>query len=114
VQWVEEGLHVCEQHHVAFVRPHLLVNLAIAHTLAGRLDQAAEAAELTVSAARTEANRGVECQALLQLVRIDTRRGASDAALPRLRLAVTLARETGRVPVLLDTIFCHAEWLAAR
>jgi len=109
---LDEGLELCRQHGIAFVRPHLLVNLAMTCFFIGDLDAAAQVGRDALAEARATANRNVEATALLHLVRVATRRGELATARGHLREAVLRANAMGSVPMQLDAVFCFAEIVA--
>ena len=111
--FLNEGLAVCEQHGITLVRPHLLVNLAIACFLVGDLDEAERVGLQTLDEARVAGNRNVEATALLHLVRVGVKRGDTAAARARLDGALVLADAMGNVSMQLDAVFCFGEIVAA-
>ena len=110
---LHEGLAVSEQHGIAFVRTHLMMNLAMVSFFDGRLDDAERLGRQVLAEARHAANRQAEAVALLHLVRVAVRR--DDLALARALLidALAAAGAMASVPLQLDGVFCCAEIVAA-
>ena len=111
--YLREGLALCEQHGIAFVRPHLMVNLATVSLFAGKLDDAESVGAQVLADARAEGNRNVENDALLHLVRVAVRRRDLTQARSRLAEAIRAAVAVGTQAQQLDALFCGAEILAA-
>jgi predicted ATPase/DNA-binding SARP family transcriptional activator len=112
--YLGQGLEVTERHSIAFVRPHLLVNLAHVEFFAGDHAEAERVAHLALASAREETNGVVEATARLLLVRLLVRRRAFDEARAQLRDAVACASTSGAVGLELDAVFCFAELRAAQ
>ncbi|MCW5656500.1 MAG: tetratricopeptide repeat protein [Burkholderiaceae bacterium] len=110
---LDEALAVCDQHGVAFARPHLLFNLANTCYLSGDLDTSQHAGQQALDAARATGDRGVEATALLHLARVAVKRGHHAPARRMLHEAVTLAEAADSAPLQLDALFCYAELVAA-
>jgi tetratricopeptide (TPR) repeat protein len=110
--WLREGLDVCDRHGIAFVRPHLRVNLALVCFYRGEIDEGERVAEQALAEARADTNRNVESTALLVLVRLASRRGACAKARERLAEAIACSRAMHAIGAELDCVFCHAEILA--
>jgi tetratricopeptide (TPR) repeat protein len=111
--YLKEGLSVAEAHGISFVRPHLLINLALVSFFDGRLDDAERIGRQVLSEARSAGNRQAEATALLHLVRVAVRRGDLDDARALLSDALAAAGAMTSVPLQLDGVFCFAEILAA-
>jgi hypothetical protein len=111
--YLQEGLALSERHALAFVRPHLLVNLALLSFFDGRLDDAERIGRQVLDEGRAAANRQVEATALLHLVRVAVKRGRLAEARALLCEAIALTTATQIVPMQLDAVFCFAEILAA-
>ena len=111
--YLREGLELSERHRLAFVRPHLMVNLAMVSFFDGRLDEAERIGRQVLDESRASGNRQVEATVLLHLVRVAVRRTDLDAARALLRDAVATTLAMQVVPMQLDAVFCHAEILAA-
>ena len=112
-RYLREGLSVSEQYGIAFVRPHLMINLALVSFFDGRLDDAEQIGRQVLSEARLAANRQVEATALLHLVRVAVRRSENGGARRLLADALSIASDMASVPMQLDGVFCFAEILAA-
>jgi ATP/maltotriose-dependent transcriptional regulator MalT len=113
LHYLQEGLSVSERHGIAFVRPHLLINLALVSFFDGRLDDAEQIGRQVLAEARLAANRQAEATALLHLVRVAVRRGDLGGARTLLADAFPVAAAMASVPMQLDGVFCFAEILAA-
>ena len=107
-----KGCEVAEQHAIAFIRPHLLVNLAHVAFFTSDFDEAERVARRTLLEARDEDNGNVETTALLLLVRLAVRRREFDEARSLLCEAIGGARRMGSIGLELDAVFCFAEVLA--
>ena len=110
--YIEQGLEITEQHAIAFIRPHLLVNLAHVAFFTSDFDEAERVAHLALIEARDEGNGNVATTALLLRVRLAVRRRAFNEARVLVCEAVDGARRTGSVGLELDAVFCFAEVLA--
>jgi tetratricopeptide (TPR) repeat protein len=64
LRYLQEGLAISEQHGIAFVRPHLMINLALVSFFDGRLDDAERIGQQVLAEARHAANRQAEATAL--------------------------------------------------
>ena len=113
LRYLQEGLSVSEQHGIAFVRPHLMINLAMVSFFDGRLDDAERIGQQVLAEARHAANRQAEATALLHLVRVAVRRSDLDAARTLLVDALAVTGAMASVPMQLDGVFCYAEIVAA-
>jgi DNA-binding SARP family transcriptional activator/predicted ATPase len=113
LRYLQEGLSVSEQHGIAFVRPHLMINLAMVSFFDGRLDDAERIGQQVLAEARHAANRQAEATALLHLVRVAARRNDLDAARTLLVNALVVTGAMASVPMQLDGVFCYAEIVAA-
>ena len=113
LRYLQEGLSVSEQQGIAFVRPHLMINLAMVSFFDGRLDDAERIGQQVLAEARHAANRQAEATALLHLVRVAVRRNDLDAGRPRLVDALAVTGAMASVPMQLDGVFCYAEIVAA-
>jgi predicted ATPase/DNA-binding SARP family transcriptional activator len=109
---LEEALDVTEKHAIAFIRPHILVNLAHIAFFTSDFDEAERVARRTLVEARDEGNGNVEATALLLLVRLAVRRCDFGEARALVREAIGCASRTGSVNLVLDAVFCFAEVLA--
>ena len=75
---LREGLQLSEHHGLAFVRPHLMVNLALVSFFDGRLDEAEQIGRQVLDESRAAANRQVEADWVNCGLCVDER-GAGDA-----------------------------------
>jgi ATP/maltotriose-dependent transcriptional regulator MalT len=113
LRYLQEGLSVSEQHGIAFVRPHLMINLAMVSFFDGRLDDAERIGQQVLVEARHAANRQAEATALLHLVRVAVRRKDLAAARTLLVDALAVTGAMASVPMQLDGVFCYAEIVVA-
>jgi predicted ATPase/DNA-binding SARP family transcriptional activator len=110
---LREGLDVAERQGIAFVRPHLLVNLAMVCFYADDMAEAERVGQQTLAESNVAGNRQVAATALLHLVRVAVRRGDLAQARVRLAEAIALAVAMHQTSLQLDAVYGFAEILAA-
>jgi predicted ATPase/DNA-binding SARP family transcriptional activator len=110
---LRDGLEVAERQGIAFVRPHLLVNLALVCFYADDLPEAERVGRQTLDEARVAGNGQVAATALLHLERVAVRRRDLAQARAWLAEAVAACAALHHVGLQLDAVYGYAEMLEA-
>lgn len=111
---LEEALRLADEHGMARERPHLLINLALMHRDAGRMESAWFFADLALAEVRPLGDRVIECATQVVRAGLALRRHETAVAATHLHAGLHLARATGDAASLLEALVVYGEFLMQR
>lgn len=110
VALLEESLRLCDAYGFASSRPFALINLALTHLAAGRLDAARALAEQAHAEVQASGERMLQAATQNVLAELALRRGDTEGAAAWLVPALRGARAIGDVANLLEALAGYARW----
>jgi predicted ATPase/DNA-binding SARP family transcriptional activator/Tfp pilus assembly protein PilF len=111
---LEEALRLADEHGMTRERPHLLINLALVHRDAGRVERAWFFADLALTEVRQIGDRVIECATQVVRAGLALRQHETVAAATHLAAGLHLARATGDAASLLEALVVYGELLLER